>query len=80
MILFQGLDDRVVPPSQAERMVEVLGRKGLPFAYVAFEGEGHGFRAAATIQRCFEDELSFYGAVFGFTPAGDLPPLEVHNR
>ena len=79
MILFQGLDDRIVPPSQAEQMVEVLERKGLPYAYIPFAGEQHGFRMAENIQRAFEDELSFYGQVFGFTPADEQRPVAVRN-
>jgi dipeptidyl aminopeptidase/acylaminoacyl peptidase len=70
VIFFQGLDDRVVPPDQAEAMVAVLREKGLPVAYVSFPGEGHGFRQAETIRRALEAELAFYGRVFGFTPAG----------
>jgi dipeptidyl aminopeptidase/acylaminoacyl peptidase len=70
VILLQGLEDRVVPPSQAEEMVSALRKKGLPFAYLAFEGEQHGFRKAETIQRALEAELYFYSRVFGF-PVGD---------
>jgi dipeptidyl aminopeptidase/acylaminoacyl peptidase len=68
MIFFQGLDDRVVPPSQAERMVAALRAKGLPVVYLPFEGEQHGFRRAETIKRALEAELAFYGDVFGFVP------------
>jgi len=68
VILFQGLDDRVVPPSQAETMVAALKELELPHEYLAFEGEGHGFRKAETIVRALEAELSFYGEVLGFTP------------
>ena len=59
VIFFQGLDDAVVPPSQAERMVEALRSKGLPVAYLAFEGEQHGFRKAETIERTLQAELLF---------------------
>jgi dipeptidyl aminopeptidase/acylaminoacyl peptidase len=79
LLILQGLEDEIVPPSQAEMMVEALERKGLPFAYLAFEGEQHGFRIAENIRRCYEAELSFYAQVFGFEPAGDLPRLEVRN-
>lgn len=79
VIFFQGLEDKVVPPSQAERMVEALRRKGIPVAYLAFEGEQHGFRKAETIERTLQAELCFYARVFGFTPAGDLPALEIDN-
>jgi dipeptidyl aminopeptidase/acylaminoacyl peptidase len=75
LIVFQGLEDAVVPPSQAERMVAALRAKGLPHAYLAFEGEQHGFRKAETIIRCQQAELSFYAQVFGFTPAGDIEPV-----
>lgn len=79
VIFFQGLEDAVVPPSQAERMVEALRAKGLPVAYLAFEGEQHGFRKADTIERTLQAELGFYARVFGFTPADDLPALEIDN-
>ncbi|HVH51077.1 MAG TPA: S9 family peptidase, partial [Gaiellaceae bacterium] len=70
MLLLQGLDDKVVPPSQAEMMVEVLKRKGVPYEYIAFEGEGHGFRKQENIVRAVEAELDFVGKTFGFaTPA-----------
>lgn len=79
IILFQGLEDRVVPPNQSEMMADAARAKGLPVAYLAFEGEQHGFRKAETIVRCLEAELYFYGAVFGFTPADRLPPIEIDN-
>ena len=79
IIFFQGLDDRVVPPNQAELMADALDRQGLPVACLMFEGEGHGFRKAETIRRCLEAELAFYGRVFGFEPADDLPPLDIRN-
>jgi dipeptidyl aminopeptidase/acylaminoacyl peptidase len=79
VIFFQGLEDAVVPPSQAERMVESLKSKGLPVAYLAFEGEQHGFRKAETIERTLQAELCFYARVFGFSPADDLPELHIDN-
>lgn len=79
LILFQGLDDKVVPPAQAEVLVAALRRAGLPFAYLTFEGEAHGFRKAETIQRVMEAELSFYGQVLGFTPADDIEPVEIER-
>ena len=79
IIFFQGLDDRVVPPNQAELMADVLERQGLPVACLMFEGEGHGFRSAATVRRCLAAELSFYGRVFGFKPADGLADLEIRN-
>jgi dipeptidyl aminopeptidase/acylaminoacyl peptidase len=79
VILFQGLEDRVVPPSQAERMVEALRAKDLPFAYLAFEGEQHGFRKAETIQRTLEAELYFYSRVFRFPLSEKIEPVEIEN-
>jgi dipeptidyl aminopeptidase/acylaminoacyl peptidase len=79
VILFQGLEDRVVPPSQAERMVEALRATDLPFAYLAFEGEQHGFRKAETIQRTLEAELYFYSRVFRFPLAEEVEPVEIEN-
>jgi dipeptidyl aminopeptidase/acylaminoacyl peptidase len=79
LILFQGLEDKVVPPNQAEMMAEAVRRKGLPVAYVAFAGEQHGFRKAENIIRALESELYFYGAVFGFTPADPLTPVAIDN-
>jgi dipeptidyl aminopeptidase/acylaminoacyl peptidase len=79
VILFQGSDDKVVPPNQAETFIEVLRLKKLPYAYVLFQGEGHGFRQGANIQRAAEAELFFYSRVFGFTPADDITPVEIEN-
>jgi dipeptidyl aminopeptidase/acylaminoacyl peptidase len=77
LLLLQGLEDKVVPPSQAEAMVEVLERKGIPYAYLPFEGEGHGFRKLENIRRSLEAELGFVARVFGFEPADELEPLEI---
>jgi dipeptidyl aminopeptidase/acylaminoacyl peptidase len=77
VILFQGLEDEVVPPSQAETMVAALKRNGVPHAYLAFAGEAHGFRRAETEIRCLEAELYFYGRILGFDPADDLEPVEI---
>jgi dipeptidyl aminopeptidase/acylaminoacyl peptidase len=79
LILFQGLEDKVVPPNQAEMMAEAVRRKGLPVAYVPFAGEQHGFRKAENIIRSLEGELYFYGAVFGFTPVDPIQPLPIDN-
>ena len=68
LILFQGLDDTVVPPSQSEAFRDACAAKGLKHAYVAYEGEGHGFRQASTIVSSLETELKFYGEVLGFVP------------
>ena len=75
MLVLQGLDDRVVPPSEAERIVAALRGNGIPHAYIQFEGEDHGFRRASSMVRSIQAELAFYGAVFGFVPADPLPPL-----
>ena len=75
VIFFQGAEDRIVPPNQAESMVEALRAKGVPVAYLLFEGEQHGFRQAANIVRALEAELSFYGQVLGFEPAGGIDPV-----
>jgi dipeptidyl aminopeptidase/acylaminoacyl peptidase len=75
VLVMQGLDDRVVPPSQAEAIVAALKSNGIPYAYLPFVGEGHGFRGAAAIRRSLEAELSFLGQVFGFVPADRLEPL-----
>ncbi len=77
VILFQGLEDEVVPPNQAETMVAALARNGVPHAYLAFEGEQHGFRRAETNIRCLEAELYFYGRIIGFEPAGEPEPVEI---
>ena len=69
LIVFQGLEDEVVPPSQSEMIVDALRAKGVPVRYFTFEGEQHGFRRAETIVRTLEEELAFYGEVFGF-PVG----------
>ena len=79
VIFFQGLEDKVVPPSQAEKMVEALRLKGLPVAYVAFPGEQHGFRRAENIRRALDAELYFYSRVFGFDLAETLEPVEIYN-
>ena len=68
LILFQGLDDMVVPPSQSEAFRDACAAKGLKHAYIAYEGEGHGFRQASTIVSSLETELKFYGEVLGFVP------------
>ena len=79
MIFFQGLEDVIVPPNQAEMMVEALRRKGIPVAYLAFEGEQHGFRQAETIHAVRRAELAFYGRVFGFEPADGFGDLAIEN-
>ena len=79
VIFFQGLEDVVVPPNQSERMVEALRAKGVPVAYVPFEGEQHGFRKAESVTRAYEAELYFYSRVLGFPIADSVEPVEIHN-
>ncbi|MGI9421374.1 MAG: S9 family peptidase [Geminicoccaceae bacterium] len=79
MIFFQGLEDVIVPPNQAEMMVDALREKGIPVAYLAFEGEQHGFRQAETIHAVRRAELAFYGRVFGFRPADGFGDLVIEN-
>jgi dipeptidyl aminopeptidase/acylaminoacyl peptidase len=79
LILFQGLEDKVVPPNQSQMMADTLRARKLPVAYLAFEGEQHGFRRAETIVASLEAELYFYGAVFGFAPADNPQPVKIDN-
>ena len=79
VIFFQGTDDRIVLPNQAERMVDVLRKNRLPVAYIRFEGEGHGFRRAENIKRALDAELYFYSRVFRFQPADPIEPVAVEN-
>jgi dipeptidyl aminopeptidase/acylaminoacyl peptidase len=79
VILFQGLEDKVVPPNQAELIVAALKHKQLPVAYVAFEGEQHGFRIGKNIKRSIDGELYFYARVFGFDLPDRLEPVEIDN-
>jgi len=79
VIFFQGLEDKVVLPNQAELMVEALRTKGLPVAYVPFEGEQHGFRRAENIKRALDGELYFYSRVFGFELADPVEPVVIEN-
>jgi dipeptidyl aminopeptidase/acylaminoacyl peptidase len=79
VIFFQGLEDKIVPPNQAEMMVDALRAKGLPVAYITFEGEQHGFRQAANIKRALDGELYFYSRVFGFELADAVEPVLIEN-
>ena len=79
VIFFQGLEDEIVPPNQAETMVEALRAKGVPVAYVSFEGEQHGFRRAENIKRALDGELYFYSRVFGFELADPVEPVLIEN-
>ena len=79
VIFFQGLEDKVVLPNQAEMMVEALCARGLPVAYVTFEGEQHGFRRAENIKRALDAELYFYAKIFGFELADPVEPVPIQN-
>ena len=79
VIFFQGLDDEVVPPNQAEAMFAVMRARGLPTAYLSFEGEGHGFRRAENIKRSLDAELYFYSRIFGFELADPVEPVHIEN-
>ncbi|UCF94647.1 MAG: S9 family peptidase [Desulfobacterales bacterium] len=79
IIFFQGLEDKVVPPRQAEMMVNILIDKGLPVAYLAFEKEQHGFRQAENIKRALDAELYFYSRIFGFDLADPVAPVRIEN-
>lgn len=79
VIFFQGLEDKAVPPSQAEAMVAALKTKGVPVAYIAYPGEQHGFRKAENIKRTLEAEFYFYGRIFGFEPADNIEPVPIDN-
>ncbi len=79
VIFFQGLEDQVVPPNQAETMDEALRAKGLPVAYLAFEGEQHGFRRAENIKRALDAELYFYSRIFGFSLADAVEAVDIEN-
>lgn len=79
MLILQGNEDRVVPPSQAEAMANAVRRKQLPVALVMFDGEAHGFRGLTARRQALESELSFYSQLFGFTPADDVPALAIEN-
>jgi len=79
LILFQGMEDKIVPPAQSEAMRDTLSSKGLPVAYLAFAGEGHGFRSALTQQAALMAEYTFYCRVFGIQSSDKLPALEIEN-
>ncbi len=79
VIFFQGMEDRVVPPSQAEKMVSALKRKGIAVSYVSFENEQHGFRHASTIKTALDSELYFYSVILGFNPADTVTKIHIDN-
>jgi dipeptidyl aminopeptidase/acylaminoacyl peptidase len=77
MLLFQGLDDKVVPPSQLDVMEEAFAERRLPYVAFRFEGEGHGFRRLENRRTTYRAEIAFLARVLGFTPADDIPPMEI---
>jgi dipeptidyl aminopeptidase/acylaminoacyl peptidase len=79
IIFFQGLEDKVVPPSQAELMFQALREKGIPVAYIPFDGEQHGFRQAENIKRALDAELYFYSKIFSFKATDQVKPLQIEN-
>ncbi|MFL5951636.1 MAG: prolyl oligopeptidase family serine peptidase [Gaiellaceae bacterium] len=79
LLLLQGLDDKVVPPAQSEVIVKALEQRGIPHAYIAFAGEGHGFRKAENQKRALAAHASFLAQVFGFELADDVEPIEIEN-
>jgi dipeptidyl aminopeptidase/acylaminoacyl peptidase len=78
ILLLQGLDDPIVPPSQSESIATELSARGIPYALITFAGESHGFRKAESIVASLEAELSFYGQIMGFTPPG-VPPVPLNG-
>ena len=79
LLILQGADDPIVPPNQAHMIRDALRARGVPVAYIEFQGEGHGFRRAENIIRAKEAELYFYGKIFGFEPAGAIEPVDIEN-
>jgi dipeptidyl aminopeptidase/acylaminoacyl peptidase len=79
VIFFQGLEDKVVPPGQTKKMVEVLMEKGIGVAYVTFDNEQHGFRRAGNIRCALDNELFFYSRVFGIPLVDELEPIKIYN-
>jgi dipeptidyl aminopeptidase/acylaminoacyl peptidase len=79
LILFQGLEDKVVPPNQAQMMYDAVKAKGFPVAIVLFEGEQHGFRRAENIRRALDGEWYFLSKVFGFELPEAIEPVEIAN-
>jgi dipeptidyl aminopeptidase/acylaminoacyl peptidase len=79
ILIMQGSEDKVVPPSQSDKLFHVLDKKHLPVAYVLFQGEQHGFRKAETISRALEIEYYFYSQMFGFILPEVITPIEIRN-
>ena len=79
VLVLQGADDPVVPPNQSQRIVDALRARHVPVAYILYPGESHGFRKPETIINSLQAELAFYGHIFGFKPADQLPPLTIEG-
>jgi len=79
VLVLQGADDPVVPPNQSQRIVDALRARHVPVAYILYQGESHGFRKPETIINSQQAELAFYGRIFGFKPADQLPPLTIEG-
>jgi dipeptidyl aminopeptidase/acylaminoacyl peptidase len=79
MIVLQGDEDAIVPPNQSEMIVAALEQQSIPVSYLLFEGEQHGFRKAENVITALEAELVFFGEMLGFTPAGDVPAIDIRR-
>ena len=79
VILFQGLKDEIVHPEQSAILANALHEKGLPYAYLTFEDEPHGFRRAETIHECLDAELYFYSKILGFELPAGTPNIDIIN-
>ena len=79
LLIFQGLEDKIVPPNQSRFVADALRAQGVPVVHIEFEGEAHGFRFFETNVRVYQAELAFFGQVFGFEPSDELPPLHIEN-
>jgi dipeptidyl aminopeptidase/acylaminoacyl peptidase len=77
VLVEQGEEDRVVPPQEAERIVDALFERRVPYCYILFPGEDHGFRSRDAIIKSFSSELSFYAQVFGFESADPIEPIQI---
>ena len=80
VLVIQGAEDPIVTPDQAEVFVDAMRANGLPYAYMLIEGEDHFLAKSDTVVATREAELSFYGQLFGFEPAGEITPIKIENR
>ena len=79
LIIFQGGEDKIVPPNQSQFVARALSERDVPVVYIEFEGEGHGFRKFENVVTLAQSEQAFFGKIFGFEPADELPELEITN-